>query len=395
MMNTNRVFLVAFQATIILRFASLPFYSFGPVAGMMEAYAALKARDMVNLTPMLWGIPDWNQPPLHSWILALSGNIFGWDEFGLRIPSYFAWLATAIPVSRMSKHPNIATMLWLLFPLSMTYAGRVGPDMFLTMSIAFVAWNTWRGKTLQATIWFFVGMLIKPVMVFALPAILLNKKRATFTMTSIAFVSSLLILYVLNPVAFNGIFHHVEGRGTGHWQFPLLYESLALGTALLFPLMFYWKPDWRLSWVAMFTLFFLYAAPEGGHQYYLLPILPFVATIIADVIGNVPKKFIATAIATCLLASTVTLWNQGDFGDTRTRDLASQTQPPTYAQGGMHYVASWYHDTRVESFHRQQGNYTMWHFGDHPDCETMVKLRSNNPQTSIDYVSCGNVTKKK
>lgn len=88
-MNRNRIRLVL----LILFSAYLFLFGLGkmPLTDPDEPFYAETAREMLNrgewLTPIIFGKPQFEKPPLYYWLIISSYKVFGVNEFAARFPS--------------------------------------------------------------------------------------------------------------------------------------------------------------------------------------------------------------------------------------------------------------------------------------------------------------------
>lgn len=324
-----------FSGLLLARIATLPLSSFSLNGGFVEAWSALRARGMEWFVPQVFGAADWNTPPLHTWILALFGNVFGWSEIALRLPSTIAWALAAIPVARMSKNKILAAGLWLVLPIPMYMAGRAAPDMLLVLFVALFVAAYRRDEPLAMFGWFVLGTLTKPVMVLVLVPLLFDREYRAFVLPIIS-----VSLVVIVPFTIQ----HIMARGFGYWDVFGLVRAFVAGSAGLVIVCL--RRDWRAYWMLPFVAFYLYAAPPF-HEYYLLPVFPFVASLTADMIPD--RKHAKAALIISVLGSGLLLGVSGSLHDTRTRDMATG-EPPMVAQNALHAIAAWYYYTPIDTW---------------------------------------------
>ena len=134
--------LALFACLLVLgfRLASLPLY---PLCDRTESRYAEIAREMEAggdlVTPRLNGQPFWAKPPLTTWCEAGGIALFGPNEFGVRLPAWFAVLATLWVVLRIGRllggrHlGRVAFVVCCTAPLTLVMAGGVMTDPFLVL----------------------------------------------------------------------------------------------------------------------------------------------------------------------------------------------------------------------------------------------------------------------
>ena len=104
------------------------------------------AREMIAtgdwLTPRVKDVPHWAKPPLTAWVVGLSLEVFGLDETGARMPSLLAaWLttlATLAVATRCFDRPTGVLAAFLLATMLFFFAMSriVMPDMMLAAATA-------------------------------------------------------------------------------------------------------------------------------------------------------------------------------------------------------------------------------------------------------------------
>lgn len=173
-MKRGRLLAGVLLVVVLARLASLALY---PLTDTTEARYGEIARKMLEtgnwITPQWdYGVPFWGKPPLSFWASAASMAVFGANEFGARVATLVAALATAALFWRWPHAPaprgaaSMAAALVLLSSvLGFLIAGAVATDVFMTlgMTLSMVAfWNAVSRDTPGgADRWtFFVGLAI-------------------------------------------------------------------------------------------------------------------------------------------------------------------------------------------------------------------------------------------
>lgn len=173
-MKAGRLLLGVLLVVVLARLVSLPLY---PLTDTTEARYGEIGRKMLEtgnwITPQWdYGVPFWGKPPLSFWASAASMAVFGVNEFGARVATLIAALATAALFWRWPHAPAprgaasmAAALILLSSVLGFLIAGAVATDVFMTlgMTLSMVAfWNAVsRDEPGGADRWwFFVGLAI-------------------------------------------------------------------------------------------------------------------------------------------------------------------------------------------------------------------------------------------
>ncbi|HRP27477.1 MAG TPA: glycosyltransferase family 39 protein [Burkholderiaceae bacterium] len=189
-MKPGRLLPGVLVVVVLARLASLALY---PLTDTTEARYAEIARKMLEtgnwITPQWdYGVPFWGKPPLSFWAAAATMAIFGVNEFGARIATLIAALATAALFLRWPHAPapraaaSMAAALVLLSSvLGFLMMGAVATDVFMTfgMTLSMIGfWNAVSRDTPGGSDrwWFFVGLAVG----------LLSKGPVAVVMTGIA-----------------------------------------------------------------------------------------------------------------------------------------------------------------------------------------------------------------
>lgn len=194
----------------------------------------------------IWG----NTPPIHAIVAGAFSDIVGY-----RLVSIASWILVAALIRN-----RVGALLWLAFPLSYQWAGRISPDMFVTLGIFVI----YRGLNSYLPI----AILTKPVALFTLPSLILEKR---YSATITALVGAVILSGI--PGFLTAISGHVADRGFGFWELSNIIALIG-GTGGLALAPQAWRRTWR--WTTPLLAFYLYAAPTL-HGYYALPMLPFFA----------------------------------------------------------------------------------------------------------------------
>lgn len=164
-----------------------------------------------------YGIPFWAKPPLSTWASALSIQLFGENEFFVRLPYAIICIFMALFIGRYKVSEKQSFFLpgfvLLALPEFFLHAGVVSTDVFLAFSISMVMLSFWEGIQKDGKMYwrylFFVGMglglLAKgPIVgVLTLPPIVLwcifNKNTLPRLLLFPWFLGSLLTLGIALP----------------------------------------------------------------------------------------------------------------------------------------------------------------------------------------------------
>lgn len=170
-MSFNRVHLWAILgAALFVRLLTLGAY---PLMDTTEARYGEMARLMIEtgnwITPQFdYGVPFWGKPPLFTWMSAVGIELFGVNEFAVRVPHWIAAVLILILMGLFAKrlgYSGLVTALVLatcgIFSIA---AGAVMTDMALAlgMTIAmlgfYLCWQGYESKS-SARLWGYVGFI--------------------------------------------------------------------------------------------------------------------------------------------------------------------------------------------------------------------------------------------
>lgn len=173
-MKRGRLLWWVLAVVVLARLASLPLY---PLTDTTEARYGEIGRKMLEtgnwVTPQWdYGVPFWGKPPLSFWAAAATMAVFGVNEFGARVATLIASIATAALFLRWPHAPAprgaasaAAALVLLSSVLGFLIAGAVATDVFMTfgMTLSMVAF--WRAVTRVQPggsdgWWFFAGLAI-------------------------------------------------------------------------------------------------------------------------------------------------------------------------------------------------------------------------------------------
>lgn len=222
-MSFNRVHLWAILgAALIIRLISLGAY---PLMDTTEARYGEMARLMIEtgnwLTPQFdYGVPFWGKPPLFTWMSAAGIELFGVNEFAVRVPHWFAGVVVIALMGyfakRLKTNALVTAVVLASCGIFSVAAGAVMTDMALTlgMTIAMIGFYLcWQGSRC----WGYIGFI-------GLAIGLLAKGPLVIVLVGLAVMPWLILQ------------HGVKGAFVTLWQrFPLL-----LGTGLMLVIALPW-----------------------------------------------------------------------------------------------------------------------------------------------------------
>lgn len=173
-MKPGRLLPAVLLAVVVARLASLPLY---PLTDTTEARYGEIGRKMLEtgnwLTPQWdYGVPFWGKPPLSFWAAAATMAVFGVNEFGARVATLVAAIATAALFWRWPHSPaprgaaSMAAALVLLSSvLGFLIAGAVATDVFMVFGMTLSMVGFWNALTRDTPggidrWWFFAGLAI-------------------------------------------------------------------------------------------------------------------------------------------------------------------------------------------------------------------------------------------
>ena len=173
-MKRGRLLWWVLAVVVLARLASLPLY---PLTDTTEARYGEIGRKMLEtgnwITPQWdYGVPFWGKPPLSFWAAAATMAVFGVNEFGARVATLIASIATAALFLRWPHAPAprgvasaAAALVLLSSVLGFLIAGAVATDVFMTfgMTLSMVAFCRAVTRVQPGGSdgwWFFVGLAI-------------------------------------------------------------------------------------------------------------------------------------------------------------------------------------------------------------------------------------------
>lgn len=144
---------LALAAVLLIRLLSLGAY---PLTDTSEARFGEIVRKMVVLQDWVtpWyhsGVPYWGKPPLAFWLSALSTQLFGMNEFALRLPSFLLGLGMLALIAVLARREEGAATAWnaaLVLASSLLFfivSGAMLTDAALAFSLTLAMVAFWRG----------------------------------------------------------------------------------------------------------------------------------------------------------------------------------------------------------------------------------------------------------
>lgn len=249
-------------ALVIFLFTVLAFsqLSLGGLPTYDDCYYAQKAKEILQtgdwLTMRTNGIPRFDNPPLFMWLVALSFQVFGVNEFAARLPSALLGLVTVVLTYFFARR------------LSGPWAGFYSAFV-LSTTLLFVRYS--RRAMTDVTLTFFVTLAL-----FAL-FLGVNKDRRYFLLWGGSIAGAVLTKSVLGllPLGVTVLFLCTTGKGRlllDRW----FYLGVALAAVLSgsWYLHQYWSfgPAFlqvHFGWLIVGRSFFLEPQPWHARFYYL------------------------------------------------------------------------------------------------------------------------------
>lgn len=166
----NSVLYLVIAVVVILLFRLL-LTSLIPLLDKTESRYALIAKVMVEtqewaVLQIRPGQPFWAKPPLSTWLSALSFEVFGFNEFAARLPSYLMNLFVIFILGKWVKRAGISffiiAFILLTTPEFLIHSGVVSTDTALAFSVTFLMLSFWKAMQGECSlIWkytFFVAL---------------------------------------------------------------------------------------------------------------------------------------------------------------------------------------------------------------------------------------------
>ncbi|QUM76622.1 glycosyltransferase family 39 protein [Moritella sp. 24] len=179
----NRLSLTQIAITLVVVAMAIRLFTLGffPLMDTTEARYGEMARIMAEtgnwITPMFdYNVPFWGKPPLFTWMSAGGINLFGLNEFAVRLPHLLAGglilFIVALLAYRIIPSRNVDERkqeAWLAAGILATTAtfivvsGAVMTDTALTLGITLSMTAFWLNYKNKSTLWghlFFIGLTI-------------------------------------------------------------------------------------------------------------------------------------------------------------------------------------------------------------------------------------------
>jgi 4-amino-4-deoxy-L-arabinose transferase-like glycosyltransferase/membrane-associated phospholipid phosphatase len=305
-----------------------------------EGRYAEVAREMIEtgnwLVPHFWFMPHLDKPPLTYWLVATSMEVFGQNEWAVRLPVALAgisgvWAAFLLGRSLGGRRVGIWSALILQSALLYWAMARMlTTDIFLTQFIAwaiYFLWRSWRAAEKSKTEFFAwhlaawaaiaLGFMTKGPLAFAIPvvsmaALMFSRRRNLPGIIFAGLFAGFLVFLILAAPWFLFIFRQVpesadymilgqvaghllgtaiKNRDGSHFYF---FGILALGL-LPWSLLLGWlwrrafwrsldpkaKEGWLLLNVWAIFTFTLFSFSHAKLPPYILPMFPALAVMLA------------------------------------------------------------------------------------------------------------------
>lgn len=260
----------------LIRLGSLPLDDYD------ESGYALVAREMIQnndyLTLTYLGKPWFEKPPLYFWLMAISGKIFGINEFAMRLPSaifgiitiIFTYLIT-LELTKDSKIAFFSGLILITMPFFLAAARHSRMDVPVTAAIIAAGYFYLRGR--QKPVFLMgigpaiaIGFMLKSAIGFlAGPLILLWSiiykdwrwfKNKYFWLGIVGAALIILPWHIYQAVTFGQVFlqnyfgYHLFQRATAN----ILNNQVTLA--------YYLWVLWKYSqpWITLFALAAIFAA---------------------------------------------------------------------------------------------------------------------------------------
>jgi 4-amino-4-deoxy-L-arabinose transferase-like glycosyltransferase len=154
-LNSSNFYTYIVIGILVLR---LVLMSIVPLYDKTEARYAERARIMAEthnwITPQIdYNIPFWAKPPLSTWLSALSIELFGVNEFAVRLPYFLLSLILIVVLGyyvREEKQPFfLPGFILLTLPEFLLHAGVVSTDQALFFCVTLIMLSFWKVTTLE------------------------------------------------------------------------------------------------------------------------------------------------------------------------------------------------------------------------------------------------------
>ncbi|MDX2269816.1 MAG: hypothetical protein NW208_17070 [Bryobacter sp.] len=330
------------------------------VLGPDEARYAAIGQEMARtgdwVTPVLWGKPWFEKPPLLYWLIAAGTRVGLPEEWAIRLP------VTALALALPAMLPTTEAALVLATSFGWLALGQVAvTDM--PLSVCFHAWLLLlvRGRPWAAGVALGLAVLAKGLvpLVLALPVAWMYRRewRPWVAMVAVA-TPWYVACYAANGAVFVDEFlwkHHVGRFFSSELQHVQpVWFYLPVLCALFLP----WTPalfarDWKREeapyWATALWGLVFFSASTNKLPTYLLPLLPSLATLAGPRLG---RGNYAGASALYALLPAFAPWIAPALAKGLTRAMGTPLNYPLFAlvlvAGGCAY--RWPRRTMVASF---------------------------------------------
>jgi 4-amino-4-deoxy-L-arabinose transferase-like glycosyltransferase len=144
-----------------------------PLVDPSESRYAEMARKMVEtgnwITPQIdYGVPFWGKPPLAVWLNAASVNIFGVNEFAVRLSALLlsaavVWIIYRLAATRGNRQAFAAPAMLVGMALFFIMAGSIAMDQALALSVTITMASFWLALREDRPLYrygFFIGLAL-------------------------------------------------------------------------------------------------------------------------------------------------------------------------------------------------------------------------------------------
>lgn len=338
--------------------------AYGYYHGWNEGYYSLIAKNY--FTGSLWYPTAYNNslstsvPPLFSYLLHTSLNLFGTSDLSARLVSILSEILATAGVYLLAKTlynkriAQTAAIIFLLIPWNILWFGRAQTDplmtALMTLGIALYVYAYKNNKTmLPSGIALGLAVFTKQPALAALPLLLIwsytqgiKKHRVTAFLTSLLIGLLPLLLWLTyhalqgNPAAESLFYSELAHRSAPFEDLPRVTLATGFGiTPLILALSIYsllkhkTNTTLLILWLLIYGAFVAIRTPLS-HEYYSLPLMPPISILAATGMAKITRKYninhtlLLTAVLLTTLPFTYTLLSYtGDMGYTNTEDMAA------------------------------------------------------------------------
>lgn len=163
---TSRFFSIGVLLLVLIR---LFLNSIVPLMDKTEARYAEIARIMAEtnnyITPQIdYGVPFWAKPPLSTWLSAISIEVFGSNEFAVRLPYLLLSILVVFLLGKYATREKLPFFLpgfiALTIPQFLIHAGVVSTDTALMFSVTLVMLSFWEAMQQPSNKkWQYIGFI--------------------------------------------------------------------------------------------------------------------------------------------------------------------------------------------------------------------------------------------